>query len=266
MNLFSKQPLRAATLLIGAAALLASVPARAVDASATLQVTQLQWITTGGATLQWLDGFAYQAAFTESREAGGLGGNSLQEPVPLLAWSDQSLATATAHAAAALQAGSAGSSSLSASATRHVFDPLNPLVAQPHSASAWLQQAGAFTASATTQVTVLIDYQLSVAAPFDDQGETFAQATLTLNLGNFDSGASFSEQRSLWSTQLLGGAGSQNGQLSFVLDLADAQQIGWYDLRANIDVSATAAVPEPQAWALLAAGLGVVLMRTRRRR
>ena len=266
MSLFSKQPLRAATLLIGAAVVLASVPARAADASATLQVTQLQFVTTGGATLQWLDSFAYQAAFAESREAGGLGGNSLQEPAPLLAWSDQSLTTATAHAAAAVQAASGGTSSLTASATRHVFDPLDPLVAQPHSASAWLQQAGAFTASSATQVTVLINYQLSVAAPLEDQGETFAQATLTLNLGNFDSGAGFSEQLGLWSTSLPGGSGSQSGQLSFVLDLADAQQIGWYDLRANIDVSATAAVPEPQAWALLAAGLGVVLMRTRRRR
>lgn len=243
--------------------LIAAVPAQAADATASLQVTQLQFSTTPGLTLTWLDGLAFQSAYAESREAGGLGGNSLQEPAPLTSWADQALATATGHAAAGASLAAAGTASLAASASRFI---VTPDLSQPHTGSAWVQQASGFALSGAGQVTITVDYSLAVAAPIADAGHTWAQATLTLNAGNLDTGLALTEERSLASAGLAGGSGQDAGRISFVIDLQNPQQAGWFDLRGNVDVSAAAAVPEPQAWALFALGLGTLLLAARRRR
>ncbi|MEK8053066.1 PEP-CTERM sorting domain-containing protein [Ideonella sp. DXS22W] len=252
-------------LLAGAAALALGAPATAADATTSVQVTQLQFVTGNGLTLQWLDGFGFQSAFAESREAGGLGGNSLREPDPLLPASGaaaQSLATATAHAVASVSADADGRSLLSAGAWRFI---VTPDLSQPHTGQAWLQQASGFTLSGAGQVTVLVDYTLSVASPFSDGGHSWALAALTLNAGNLDTGTSFSAERLLASPLLSGGSGTDSGRVSFVIDVDNAQQTGWFSLRSNVDVSAAAAVPEPQAWALFALGLGTLLLAARRR-
>ncbi|MDT7838830.1 PEP-CTERM sorting domain-containing protein [Aquabacterium sp. OR-4] len=246
-----------ATLLIATTA-----PALAADSTASLQVTQLQFSTTPGLTLSWLDSLAFQSAFAESREAGGLGGNSLQEPAALAAWADQALHTSTPHAAASAGLTAAGSTSLAASATRFT---VQPLLSQPHTGQAWAQQAAGFTLSGAGQVTITVDYSLSVAAPLADDGHTWALAALTLNAGNLDTGLTLTEERSLGSATLPGGSGQSSGRISFVIDLENPQQAGWFDLRGNVDVSAAAAVPEPQTWALFALGLGTLLLAARRR-
>lgn len=244
-----------------AASLAMAGPAQAADASATLQVTAVQVSASSGLQLNWLAGSAYQTLFAESREAGGLGGNSLAEPEPGFTWANQSVSTSTAHAAAAAQAGATGLVQLQADASRVFFDA----VALPHTGAARVQQAGEFTLSGAGQVTILINYQLNASAVLQDGGLTFAQSTLSLSAGNVQSGVGSSLQQAVWSMDEPGGVGSRSGQLSLVIDLAGPQETGYYDLRGNLDVAAVAAVPEPANWAMLGSGLLALVGLARRR-
>ena len=238
--------------LAAALGLLAGAPALAADASASVQVTSLQFSTSGGLSLQWLPGSSFQALFAESREAGGLGGNDLAEPGSSDGWSDQSVSTAVAHAASTAQAGANGLLAAAASANRSIADPL---YAQPHTGNSWVQQSGWFQLSGAGSLTVTVGYSLAAAAPLADGNDSFAGATLQLQAGNLGLDSSGLAEDMLWSFELPGGSASRSGTLSLTVDLSDPLQIGFYDLRANADVSAIATVPEPGSWALMALGM-----------
>lgn len=242
--------------------LLAGAPALAADASATVQITSVQFSTSGGLSLQWLPGSSFQALFAESREAGGLGGNDLAEPGSSDSWSDQSVSTAVAHAMATAQAGANGLLAAAASANRSIFDALH---AQPHTGNSWVQQSGWFQLSGAGTLTVTVGYTLSAAAPLADGNDSFAGATLQLQAGNLDLGTSGLAEDMLWSFDLPTGSASRSGLLSLTVELSDPLQTGFYDLRANADVSAIATVPEPNSWALMALG-GVALAGLARQR
>jgi hypothetical protein len=235
-----------------AATLLGAAPAMAADASALVQVTGVSFQTSAGLTLSWLADGSYQSLFAESREAGGLGGNQLDEPAPGDSWSDQTVQTAVAHASASAQASANGLISAQADANRYVVEALT---SQPHSGQSWAQQAGMFNLSGAGQLTIVVHYSLTAAAPLADGYDTFAGASLLLSAGNLDSGVGGSTEAALWSFDLPSGSGSSEGSLSYVVDMDGSLQTGYYDLRANAAVSATAAVPEPGSWALMALGL-----------
>lgn len=250
----------AATL---AAGLLASTATLAADAGASVQVTNLQFSASNGLAVQWLPDSQYQSLFAESREAGGLGGNQLADPGPGSSWADQQLGTSTAHAAASAQAGANGLLAAAASASRSVFDPL---AAQPHRGLSWAQQSGWFQLSGAGSLTITVAYQLSAAAPLGDGNDSFAGATLQLQAGNLDANSSGLAEDQLWSFDLPGGSASRSGSLSLVVDISGPLDTGFYDLRANADVSAIASVPEPGGWALMALGLATLGALVRRQR
>jgi hypothetical protein len=246
-----------------AASLVAATPALAADANATVQVTGLQFSASDGLSFSWLAGSGYQALFAESREAGGLGGNQLADPAPLDSWADQALATATAHAAATAGAGVTGLLSAGASASRAVA-AVQP--AQPHAGNSWAMQSGWFQLSGAGQLTIVVDYQLSASAPLGDGQDSQALAGLQLQAGNLDTGSSGSDGLQLWSFELPGGSASRSGSLQLVVNITGPGQTGFYDLRANADVSAIATVPEPGGWAMLALGLATLGAMVRRQR
>lgn len=246
-----------------AGGLLASQPAHAADASAGVQVTSVQFSASPGLSLQWLAGSLSQSLFAESREAGGLGGNQLADPGPGSSWADQQLSTATASAAAAATAAGSGQLGATASAFRRLFDPV---AGQPHRGLSWAQQSGWFQLSGAGSLTITVAYQLATAAPLGDGNDSFAGATLQLQAGNLDAGRSDTADVQLWSYDLPSGSDSRSGSLSLVVDIADPLHTGFYDLRANAEVSAISSVPEPGGWALMALGLATLGALVRRQR
>lgn len=258
------QPMIAASgiAVLLAGSLLTSLPAQAADASATVQVTGVQFSASSGLHLQWLPDSLYQRLFAESREAGGLGGNQLANPTPGSSWTDQQLHTATAHAGATAMASAGGLLDATASASRHLFDPV---AGQPHRGLGAAQQSGWFQLSGAGSLTITVAYQLDVAAPLGDGNDSFAGGLLQLQAGNLDTGSNDMAEVQLWSFELPGGSASRSGSLQLVVDIADPLHTGFYDLRANADVSAVSSVPEPGAWALMALGLVGLGARARRR-
>lgn len=238
-----------------AASLMAAAPALAADASASVQITSVQFSAGNGLTVQWLPDSQSQSLFAESREAGGLGGNDLAEPGPGSSWADQQLSTSTAHAAASAQADGSGMLTVAGSASRSLF---SPDAGQPHRALSWAQQSGWFQLSGAGSLSITVGYQIAAAAPLGDGNGSFAGATLQLQAGNLDAGSSGLAEDQLWSFDLPTGSASRSGTLSLVVDISDPLQTGFYDLRANADVSAVSSVPEPGGWALLALGLATL--------
>jgi len=247
--------LRAAALA-AAITLTASPAARAADATAAVQITGLSFATSAGIQLSWLPASRFVGLYAESREAGGLGGNSLQAPAPS-AWADTGVQTATAHAAAAATTTAGALAGVQAAADRALIDPL----AQPHTGAAWVLQSGEFTLSGAGHVTVVLDYTLAASAPTTDGSDTWAYAALTASLGNWGSGQSQLRSVEQWSFDQ---AGPQAGRFTFELDVDGPQQTGAFDLRLNANASAVAAVPEPAHWLLMLAGLAAVGWRQQR--
>lgn len=239
------------------AGLMAAAPALAADASASVQITSLQFSAGSGLTVQWLPDSLYQSLFAESREAGGLGGNDLADPAPGAAWADQQLATGMPHATAAAQATTAGLLAVAGSASRSILAP-DPDAGQPHRGLAWAQQSGWFQLSGAGSLSISVGYQIAAAAPLGDGNGSFAGATLQLQAGNLDAGSSGLAEDQLWSFDLPAGSASRSGTLSLVVDISDPLQTGFYDLRANADVSAVSSVPEPGGWTMLALGLAAL--------
>ena len=240
-----------------AAGLVAGAPALAADATASVQVTRLQFTASNGLSVNWLSDSMFQSLFAESREAGGLGGNDLADPGFGSTWADQLLDTSTAHAAASAQAGANGLLAVAGSASRSLFS-LD--AGQSHRALAWANQAGWFQLSGAGSLQISLDYTIAATGPLGDGLGSFAGATLQLQAGNLDTASDGLAEDQVWSFDLPSSNGSdaRSGTLSLLVDISDPLQTGYYDLRANVDVSAVSSVPEPGGWAMLALGLATL--------
>jgi len=259
MTSFTLSGARCAAGVFSTLALLASPAAQASDAVAT--ITGFSLLADPGLTLTWLPASSFQSLYAESREAGGLGGQQLQEPAPG-AWAVTSVQTATAHAAASGNASDSGLGAVLASASSALGSPL----ALPNTGASWLQQSGEFSLSGAGRVTLLLDYVLSASAGATESADTWAYAGLTLAFGNLFGDLGSTQSLSLYSADLPGHSGEASGRLILSADFGGPDQTGFYDLRLNANASAVAAVPEPAHWALMLAGAAVLALRHQRHR
>lgn len=237
--------------LLGAATalILGSAGAMAAPSTASFQITSFSQVVSGG-TLTWLGG-GYQDLFVESREAGGLGGNQIDGLKGDRGTT--SLSTQVAHAGAQVSATPAGLLQGTASATPfYVSD-----TAQPHVGIVNASQLGEFSLSQAGSVTFTVNYTLTANAQAGDPLSTYAYSQLVFEAGNYTDATPATFTDRLHTAE--GSSGTRSGSFTYTVNLASADDVGYYNFNANAYGTAiAAAVPEPGEWALMLAGLGLL--------
>jgi hypothetical protein len=243
--------LGAATLLGAAGTAAAAAP----DSSAAYQLTSFSYVVSGG-TLSWNAGAAYQTLYSESSEAGGLVDNDLASSTDF-ALGNKTLSTSRTHASSSAAAALNGTLQGSATATPFVIAN----VSQPHAGVSMAQQSQEFSLSQAGSVTFTIGYALAASAATSNTGENFAQASLDFAFGNYANASGGTQAPSIFSFDTLGGSTAQSGTLSFTVQFDAVDEVGFYNIRGNALSYASAsitAVPEPESYALMLAGLAVL--------
>lgn len=237
--------------LLGAATalILGSAGALAAPSTASFQITSFSQVVSGG-TLTWLGG-GYQDLYVESREAGGLGGNQIDGLTGDR--STTSLSTQVAHAGAQVSATTAGLLQGTASATPFYVDD----TAQPHVGLVNALQLGEFSLSQAGSVTFTVHYTLTANAHAGDPLTTYAYSQLVFGAGNYADSTPVTFTDRLHTAE--GSSGTRSGSFTYTVNLAGADDVGYYSFNANAYGTAiAAAVPEPGEWALMLAGLGLL--------
>jgi hypothetical protein len=243
---------------LGALSLLAAASgasAGALDSTASFQITSFSYVATGG-TLNWNPGSAYQTLNSESSEAGGLVSNDLLSSSDV-ALTNSTLSTSRPHATSTVTSSSSMLLQGGVSATPFVLSD----VSRPHSGTAMGQQSMEFALSTPGSVTFTIGYSLAANGVTNNTNENFAQAALDFSFGNYANESGGAQNITLFSFDALNGQNTQSGTLSFTVDFGGANETGFYNLRGNALAYASAsvtAVPEPQSYALMLAGLVAV--------
>lgn len=235
--------------MLGAAIALALGSTGALaQVGASFQITSFSHVVSGG-TLTWLGG--YQDLYVESREAGGLGGTQIDGLIGDR--SDASLSTQVAHAGAQVSATTAGLLQGAASASPFFVDA----TAQPHVGQANALQLGEFSLSQAGSVTFTVNYTLTANAPAGDPLTTYAFSQLVFDAGNYNDNTTGSFTDQVFTAE--GSSGTRSGSFTYTVNLAGADDVGFYNFTANAYGTAiAAAVPEPGEWALMLAGLGLL--------
>jgi len=238
--------------------------AAGLDSAASFQITSFSYVATGG-TLSWNTGSAYQTLSSESSEAGGLTSNDLLSSADY-ALTNSTLSTSRPHATSTVSSTAAGTLQGSTTATPFVISA----VSQAHNATAMGQQSQEFSLSAPGSVTFTIGYSLVANGLTSNTNENFALAALDFSFGNYGNESGGTQNFTILSSDVASGQNAQSGTLSFTVDFGAADETGYYNLRGNAlsyaSASITAAVPEPETYALMLAGMAVVGAIARRKR
>lgn len=259
MNILHSPKLLAAAALL---ALGATAHADPLASSASYQITSFSYVVSAGA-LSWNPTSAYQTLYSESNEAGGLLDNQILSSTDFQL-TNAALSTNRAHASSTAAATAAGTLQGTASATPFVI----AAISQPHSGSSVAQQSQEFSLSQAGSVTFTVGYSLLASSVTSNANENFALSSLDLAFGNYGNASGDSLNIGILSTDAANGLASSAGTLTFTVQFAAPGEVGFYNIRGNASAFASASVavvPEPESYALMLAGLGVVGLVARRR-
>jgi hypothetical protein len=242
-----------------AALLLSAAAGTQAQVTAGFEVTSFSYTVSGG-TLQWLGDSSFQSLAVEAAEAGGLLGNDADSASGSVAAA--ALSTAVAHAAAAVSVTGPGLLQGQTSATPFFVSSIS----NPHFATVLAQQAQEFMLSQPGSVTFTLNYSLAAAAPAGQPTYSYSQSALAFDAGNYANTSGGSQTVELFSDDFASGSGAQSGSWVFTVQIDNASEVGFYNLRGNAYASAISAVPEPASGLLLAGGAAVLLLRRGRGR
>ena len=224
---------------------------------ASVLITSFSYTTTDGTTLSWFN--PDTAFYANAQNGGGVFGaqtDSFDNGDYDFAIAGVNLSNAQAGVSTTTQQ----TFWATASTTRSSNPPGTPL----NQATGNGFQSGDFSLSGPGTVTFIIDYTLGVTKPGGSALTDSASATLDFSAfsPNRVSGGSRSDQ--LFSFDQLSGIATKSGEFTVDVSLLE-DQVGSYTLEGTAQSFAVAAVPEPQEWALMAAGLVVLTGIARRR-
>jgi len=263
MNQILSRPARSRRALqLAAAAALSLSGAAWADSNASVQISSFGWTVAGGGTLHWTGTDAFQSLSVQAEDGGGLTGfDANQVTGSAIASNVQSAATPHAGGIAF----TTGARTSGATALTLGGPGISP-ISQPNFGSSSILQSDAFTLTGSDSVTFNVGYTIDVSSPNGNFNTEYAEGVVDFSAGSYlgTSGGSFDIEK--YSFDAATGVGTYSGVLSLTVQLAGADDIGYYSLISDAYASSVSAVPEPSESALLIAGLGAVGLVLRRRK
>lgn len=234
----------------------ATAPALAQDAS--VFVSSFTWTTSTGEELAWSD--PYQSLAASALSGGGLFGSdsdSYETESYLPAIGSASTSNALSTYAASGDQGFF----LTAATTRGLY----PIGTPRNESFATALNSGTFSLEQAGTVTFTVFYTLAVNKPGGNALSDFGASFLNFNAASADGTSGGDLSADLYSFAQLTGIGSTSGSFVLTVSLL-ANQLGFYTLDGRAESFAVAAIPEPETWALMLAGLAGVGAVVRRRK
>ena len=262
MNQIISRPARSRRALqLAVAAVLSASGAAWADSNASVQIDSFGWVVSGGGSLHWTGTDAYQSLSTQAQDAGGIAAYDANSGNNTAITSNVQSA-ATPHAGGiAFTTGARTSGSMALTLKGPGTSPFS----QPNLGSSSIVQTDAFTLTGSDTVTFNVGYTINVSSPNGNLSTEYAEGVVDLAAGSYlgTSGGTLDVEK--YSFDSLSGIGTYSGVLSLTVQLASADDIGYYSLTNDSYASSVSAVPEPSQTALLVAGLGALGIALRRR-